>query len=91
MDSLQEHRQEFHAILESDVINLQLEAVTALINELDTPSNPYETTKQYTARLGRLKDLYGLKLSLLEERENFMNSFPSREAYLLHCAMEEHK
>ena len=99
MDSLQE--------LQSEVINLQLEAIQARIDELSTPSNPYETTFQHLERFVRLIELrlilYKEERKRQEEqeqlkweqerreRENFMNSFPSREAYWLHCTMEEHR
>ena len=49
MDSLQE--------LQSEVINLQLEAIQARIDELSTPSNPYETTFQHLERFVRLIEL----------------------------------
>ena len=98
MDSLQELRQEFHAILESEesadppLTPLQLK----LKAERQSKENE-KYKKQLLDGKKFLKELEEWKEERREleqkrrERESFMNSFPSRGAYWLHCTMEEHK
>ena len=90
MDSLQE--------LQSEVINLQIEAIQARIDELSTPSNPYETTFQHLERFVRLIELrlilYKEERKRQEEQEQLkweQEQAQQQNAYWLTNTMEEHK
>ena len=86
MDSLQE--------LQSEVINLQLEAIQARIDELSTPSNPYETPVQHLERLERLIKLRLILMRKRQEQEQLkweQEQAQQQNAYWLTNTMEEHK
>ena len=68
MDSLQELRQEFHAILELDDIDQQFQAVNDLLIELYTP-NTFETDEQFMESTDLLDEVSEFRWKLCEEEK----------------------
>ena len=68
MDSLQELRQEFHAILELDDIDQQFQAVNDLLIELYTPDT-FETDEQFMESTDLFYEVNEFRSKLCEEEE----------------------